>query len=299
MNILITGSSGLIGTDLKNRLKLDGHNILALQRNRLQNNTNFWLPSENIIQIDESKKIDAVINLAGESIAQGRWNSKKKDAILTSRVTTTKLISKTISEFTTKPEVFISASAIGYYGNTGDEFVDEESSQGSEFLSDVCSKWEEATKPASEAGIRTAQIRIGLVLSPLGGALPKMIIPFKMGLGGIIGNGKQYISWISINELINIICYIINQKNISGPVNLVSQNPVSNYEFTKTLGKVLKRPTFLPLPSLMAKIMFGQMADELLLSSKRVLPAKLKQSGYTFNDQNLEMTLQSILIKNQ
>lgn len=295
MNILITGSSGLVGTALKTSLLANGHTIYAMPRNKRGNVPFYWRPTANIIQYDESVRIDAVINLAGENIAEGRWNSKRKNIILNSRIQTTDLLSTTLAGLAHKPKVFISASAIGYYGNTGDQIVDENSHSGSDFLSEVARKWEQATRPASEAGIRTVHLRTGAVLSADGGMLNKMLMPFKMGLGGIIGNGQQYISWVSINDVVSMIQYLIENESLVGPVNLVAKQATTNYIFTKTLGAVLKRPTIFPLPAMMARIIFGEMADALLLSSTRVKPVKLQDAGYEFLDNDLEQALISLL----
>ncbi len=297
MNILITGSSGLIGTAFKELLKSKGHDVFGMPRSKQIDTPFYWQPSENFIQYDQSIPIDAVVNLAGENIAEGRWNGNRKNIILNSRVQGTQLLSTTLAKLEHKPKVLISASAIGYYGNTCDQTVDEASDSGSDFLSEVSQQWEQATRPAIEAGIRTVHIRTGAVLSPAGGMLNKMLVPFKLGLGGIIGSGRQYISWVSINDVSNMILFLIEGESITGPVNLVSKQASTNYTFTKTLGKVLKRPTIFPLPAMIARIVFGEMADALLLSSTRVKPKKLEEAGYNFIDQDLELTLRSLLKK--
>ncbi len=291
MNILITGSSGLIGTALKDSLSSNGHKVFPMLRNKLNNGPFYWHPPENKINIDDSIYIDAVIHLAGASIGDGRWTKKKKKNILDSREIGTRLLANALAKLKNKPQVLISGSAIGFYGNTGDKTVDESSNPGSDFLSDVCQRWEKATEPASKAGIRTVHIRMGIVLSSRGGTLQKMLLPFKMGLGGIIGNGQQYMSWVSIDDITGMIQYIIENESITGAVNLVSKKPITNYTFTKTLGSVLNRPTFFPLPAFAARMIFGEMADALLLSSKRVLPKKLEEAGYKFVDEDLEKTL--------
>lgn len=301
MNILISGSSGFVGKYLTKFLEEKGHNIFKLVRKASEvNNKNiFWNIEEEYIDKDKLENIDAVIHLAGESISGGRWTNQKKKKILESRVLGTRLISKAISELNNKPKVFISASAIGYYGNRNNETLDEKSSKGQGFLSDVCNKWEEETKPAKDSNIRTVNIRIGIVLSQDGGALEKMLLPFKMGVGGILGDGKQYMSWISIHDLINIINFSIN-NNIEGVINAVAPNPVTNSEFTKVLGQTLKRPTIFPLPKFVGKIVFGEMGDELLFSSAKVIPNKLKENNYSFIHNNLKDALEDILVnKNQ
>ena len=299
MNILITGSSGLIGSALNESLTSNGHKVFCMRRTQSKDEPFSWQPSENIIKIDQTIDLDAVIHLAGASIAGGRWNKQRKKIILESREIGTRLLSESLAKLENKPKVLISCSAIGYYGNSGEQIVDESSNPGSGFLADVCQKWENATKPASKSGIRTANIRIGIVLSPLGGALQKMLFPFKMGLGGIIGHGQQYMSWISINDITKSIQFIIEDNSIAGPVNLVSKNPATNQAFTKTLGSVLNRPTLFPLPAFVARLIFGEMADALLLSSTRVIPKKLEEAGYKFIDEDLQVTLKSLLGHNQ
>ncbi|GIW21997.1 MAG: hypothetical protein KatS3mg068_1004 [Candidatus Sericytochromatia bacterium] len=298
MNILITGSSGFIGKNLMKFLENEGHNIFRLVRKASEvNNKNiFWNIEEEYIDKDKLSNIDAVVHLAGENISSGRWTKEKKKKILDSRVYGTRLISKTLADLEKKPKVFISASAIGYYGDRGNESLDENSTKGNSFLSDVCYQWEKETEIAKQNGIRTINLRIGIVLSKDGGALEKMLLPFKMGLGGILGDGKQYMSWISIDDLINIINFCINKNNINGVLNAVSPNPVTNYDFTKILGKVLNRPAIFPLPKFVGKIIFGKMADELLFSSTKVFPKKLEENNYKFIHYSLKETLENIIL---
>ncbi len=294
MNILISGASGLIGKAIRDYSQKNGHKILSLQRKNPAI-TPYWNIEKQIVAIEQNDKIDAVIHLAGESIAEGRWNHNKKERILKSRIDGTKLLSEYFSKVEHKPKVFISCSAIGYYGHREDENLTEKSKEGTGFLSNVCQEWEKATAIAVQAEIRVVNIRLGMVLSGDGGALKKMILPFKIGLGGIIGNGKQYISWVTIHDIANAINHIIENQKIEGPVNIVTPNPVTNYDFTKILGKVLHRPTMLPLPALMAKIIFGEMAEELLLSSTKVTPEKLINSGFKFQYPELENAIISCL----
>lgn len=281
MKILLSGSSGLIGSELSEDLKSDGHEIVALPRT-------FEKP------IDFSG-VDAVVHLAGENIAAGRWTADKKQRIKESRIKGTTQLAQQLSLSKNKPSVFICASAIGYYGDRENEILDESSPPGTGFLPEVCIEWENATRPAEDAGIRTVRIRTGMVLSSKGGALKKMLPPFKLGGGGIMGNGTQYMSWISLEDEVAIIRYMIDNPHIEGSVNLVSPNPVTNREFTKTLGKVIKRPTIIPMPAFAARLLFGEMADALLLSSTRVFPNKLISSGYEFKHPTLETALRSLL----
>lgn len=299
MNILLTGSTGLIGTALSRHLKTQGHAIFPLYRNPATEKKHYWYPEQGRIHLDEDTKLDAVIHLAGENIADSRWSQEKKDRILNSRVRGTRLLAEAIAKLEQQPQVLISGSAIGYYGDTGDSIVDEESERGTGFLSDIATQWEAATRAAEDAGIRTIHIRTGIVLSPDGGVLKKMLTPFKMGLGGIVGNGKQYMSWISIDDVIAILSTMLVNDEMTGPYNLVAPDPATNYSFTKSLGKVLHRPTVSPLPAFMARLMFGEMADALLLSSSRVAATRLKDTGYEFADTDLTETLRRLLDKNR
>jgi uncharacterized protein len=237
---------------------------------------------------------DAVVHLAGESIV-GRWTTAKKAAIRSSRVSGTKNLAKALAEAPQRPRVFISASAIGYYGHRGEEILREQAPVGRGFLADVCREWEFATTAAADAGIRTAHTRFGIVLSAAGGALAKMLPPFRLGIGGNMGNGRQWWSWIDLQDVVGAITHIIKTSSLHGAVNVVSPNPVTNAEFTKTLAAVLSRPAVFPMPGFMARLVLGQMADELLLASQRVEPAKLVASGYVFRQPNLRNSLQAML----
>lgn len=295
MNILITGASGLIGRKVGRSLAEQSHQIIPLKRKSSSSNAPYWDIENGIIELGSQQEIDVVIHLAGESIAEGRWNQQKKERIRMSRVNGTRLISEYFSKTSYQPKVFISASAIGFYGNRGKEEVSENSAKGTGFLSDVCYQWEEASSKMSLSGVRVAIVRFGMVLSSDSGALKKLLLPFKMGLGGIIGDGQQYISWITIEDVVGIINHILKTEKLKGPINAVSPNPVTNYQFTKILGKVLNRPTIFPLPGFLAKIAFGEMAQELLLSSTKVIPQKLKEHNYTFKHPTLEKALIDIL----
>ena len=281
MNIMISGSNGLIGGNLKNALTHQGHNIIRLSRD-------FSKP------IDFSN-VDVVIHLAGENIAQKRWSEDQKNKIKNSRLIGTKQLSDQLAASEHKPSLFISSSATGYYGDRKDKDLDENSEPGTGFLPEVCVEWENSTKSAENAGIRTVHIRTGIVLSKEGGALKKMLPPFLFGAGGILGDGKQFMSWISIKDEINAILFIINNQTITGPVNLTAPNPVNNYEFTKILGKVIKRPTIAPLPGFIARLMFGEMADAILLTGNKVYPKKLIDAGFSFEHSTLDKALESVL----
>jgi uncharacterized protein (TIGR01777 family) len=238
-----------------------------------------------------------VVHLAGESIASGRWTDSKKRAIRESRVKGTSLLSDALARLSRPPSVFISASAIGFYGNRGDELLTEQSVPGEDFLSTVCVEWENATKHAMEKGIRTVHARFGVILDANGGALGQMLTPFRMGIGGRVGSGKQWMSWIALDDVVNGLKFLIADKAVQGPVNFVAPNPVTNAEFTKTLGRVLSRPTLFPVPAFGARLAFGELADALLLSSQRVEPSVLEDNGFLFSWPTLEPALRHLLIR--
>jgi uncharacterized protein (TIGR01777 family) len=297
MKVLITGSSGLIGSALIESMAANGHEVIRLLRKDFAEDSPVWDPENGVIDLADVKDIAAVVHLAGDNIAEGRWNDQKKDCILNSRVKGTKLLAGFFAASAHKPRIIVSASAVGVYGDRGVELVDETSEPGNGFLADVCKQWEEATASAVDAGIRVVNIRLGVVLSTAGGALKRMFLPFRMGLGGVIGSGKQYISWVSIDDVTGMIQYVIANESMRGPVNLVSPNAVSNREFTKTLGQVLHRPPIFPLPAFAARIAFGEMADELLLAGTRVVPKKLTDSGYKFRHPKLGEAFEHLLKK--
>jgi len=295
VKIIISGATGVIGSSLTPILRAERNEVIRLVRKK--NSTSccdvYWNPDNKILDSSVFTDADAVVHLSGENIAS-RWTPAKKEKIRHSRVNSTQFLSATISELKEPPKVFIHASAVGYYGNRGSETLTEESPPGSGFLSDVCQAWEEATKPASEKGTRVIHLRIGMVLSNKGGALVKMMRPFKLGLGGIIGSGNQYWSWISLDDLIGVISFLITEDSIAGAVNATAPNPVTNKEFTEVLGQVLKRPTIFPLPALAAKLAFGEMANDLLLASTRVEPVKLMKSKYCFQHSTIKNALNAI-----
>lgn len=295
MKILVTGSSGLIGSALSKALAADGHDVVPLPRKRFSEGAPFWDPENGVIDLAGIADIDAVVHLAGDSIAQGRWNDQKKARILDSRVKGTRLLAEYFAAASRRPQTFVSASAIGVYGDCQDTPVDEDSPPGSGFLAEVGKQSEAATAAAANAGIRVVNARFGIVLSPTGGALEKMLPPFRMGLGGVLGSGKQYLSWVSIQDVTQMLRHVLANEALRGPVNLVSPNPVSNREFTQELGRALHRPTLFAMPAFAARLAFGEMADEALLSSTRVLPKKLMASGYAFVHPELKGALAELL----
>lgn len=296
MKILIGGSHGLVGTALIKSFEAEGHEIFRLVRHAPTSKTEVeWSPDRYSIALARIEGFDAVVNLAGESIAEGRWTDEKKRRIRESRVKGTKLLGDALANLTVPPKTFVCASAIGYYGNRGDELLTETSAPGNDFLAKVCADWEEATALATEKGIRVVNARFGVILDTNGGALKKMLPPFRMGVGGRIGSGKQWMSWIALDDVIGGIKFALANESVKGPVNFVSPNPVTNAEFTKTLGKVLSRPTIFPIPAFAIKLMFGEMGEALLLGGQRVAPARLAGGGFEFSYPQLEAALGHML----
>jgi uncharacterized protein (TIGR01777 family) len=247
------------------------------------------------IDLEKLATADAVVHLAGENIANGRWNNDKKRRIRESREAGTRFLAESIARLQERPKVLLCASAIGYYGDRGDEELTEQSSPGMGFLPEVCIAWESACRPAAEAGVRVVNLRIGLVLSRDGGALRKMLLPFKLGAGGVVGGGKQWWSWIALDDLVRAMQQILTNEQLQGPVNGTAPQPVTNREFTKTLGKAISRPTIFPMPAFAARLALGEMANELLLASARVFPRRLQESGFKFQFPELEAALRHVL----
>ena len=297
MKILISGSHGLVGSALIKSLTANGHEVIRLVRHaRAVGSPEIeWQPDKGLIDKEHLEGLDAVVHLAGENIAEGRWTDEKKRAIRESRVKGTALLSETLATLHHPPAVFLSASAIGYYGDRGDELLTESSAPGNDFLADVCQQWEKATAPVAEKGIRTVLARFGIILAEHGGALAKMLTPFRMGIGGRVGDGKQWMSWIALDDVAGAIQFMLHDAAVNGPVNFVAPIPVTNAEFTKTLGSVLSRPTFLPVPAFGVRLAFGEMADALLLASQKVEPEVLKSRGFSFTLPRLEFALKHIL----
>jgi uncharacterized protein (TIGR01777 family) len=296
MKILVSGMSGPIGGELLPALVVSGNKVTRLVRRPPQSSDEIrWDPMRSIVP-ETVSGFDAVIHLAGESIV-GRWTSEKKAGMVDSRVQGTSHLAEALARASRKPRVLITASGIGYYGDRGEETLTEESGPGTNFLAGLCRQWEAATGAAAQAGIRTVQVRIGVMLSTEGGALPKMLTPFKLGLGGRIGTGRQYLSWISIDDVVGAILYALNAGQVRGPVNATAPNPATNSEFTRSLAEVLHRPAIFPMPTFAVRAIFGQMGDELLLASARVLPSKLQVSGYQFRRPELKTALMSLLKK--
>ncbi len=297
MKILVTGSTGLIGSTLVPALTSKGHGVIRLVRSTPKSGAAEvrWNPEQNYIDTAGLEGLDAVVHLAGENIAEGRWTDERKRRIRDSRVNGTRLLSEALAGLAAPPKAVLSASAIGYYGDRGEEILREDSAPGTDFLAGVCREWEAAARPAAQKGMRVVNLRFGVVLSKDGGALAKMLPPFQLGAGGKFGSGKQYMSWVALDDVVGVVDYALNNESLSGPVNVVAPHPVTNLEFTKTLGQVLSRPTLFPVPAFAARLVFGEMADALLLGSARVEPARLKVSGYTFQYPELKSALRHLI----
>jgi uncharacterized protein len=294
MNVLISGATGLIGSSLSQELESGGHRITRLTRSPEGPNDIRWDPDADIID-GSLEGHDAVVHLAGESIAEGRWTPSKKERIMESRKRGTRLLAESIAALPTPPGVMVSASAVGYYGDRGNEVLREDSSPGSDFLAEVCKAWEAAADPAREAGIRVVHPRFGIVLSPKGGALGTTLPIFKLGGGGRIGSGRQWWSWVALDDVVGAIVHALEDESVEGPVNVGSPNPMTNAEYTKVLGKVLNRPTFFAVPAPAIRTVIGGMADALLLASQRMQPVKLRETGYRFRYPELEDALRHLL----
>jgi uncharacterized protein (TIGR01777 family) len=295
MKVLISGATGMIGSALTRELESKGHQTTRLTRSPGSDDDVGWDPSAGEIDASRLEGVDAVVHLAGESIAEGRWTADRKRRILESRRQGTGLLARTIANLSEPPGVMVGASAVGYYGDRGNELLREDSGPGNNFLGEVCRVWEKAADPAREAGIRVVHTRFGIVLSPKGGALGTTLPIFKLGGGGRIGSGRQYWSWVALDDVVGSIIHALENDSVEGPINVGSPNPLTNAEYTKVLGKVLNRPTVFPLPAPAARLMLGEIADELLLASARMEPARLEETGYEFRYPELEGALRHLL----
>ena len=296
MKVLISGSAGLIGCALVSYFNHRDERVVRLTRARsIGGGEILWNPAARIVDLKNLEGFDAVVHLAGDPIAKGRWTPGKKAAIRDSRVKGTRFLSESLAKLSNQPKVLACASAIGFYGDRGDELLTEESSKGTGFLPEVGQEWEKACEPAMERGIRVVNLRFGIVLSPKGGALKLILPPFQLGLGGPLGDGKQWMSWVSIEDVVGSITHVLANESLRGPVNVVAPNPATNLEFTKTLGRVLKRPTLFPVPAFAVRLLFGEMANAALLASTRVEPKKLKYTCYRFRHPDLDLALHDLL----
>jgi uncharacterized protein (TIGR01777 family) len=296
VKVAVTGASGLIGSSLVPFLAGRGHPVLRLvRRTPATADEARWDPDGGTVDRAALDGLDAVVHLAGENLASGRWTEERKRRLYSSRVGPTRLLAQTLATLPRRPMVLVSASAMGYYGDRGDELLSEASPPGRGFLPQLCVDWENATQPAAAAGIRVVTTRTGLVLTPRGGVLGRMLPPFKAGIGGVLGSGRQYMSWIAIDDLLSALEHALTQPALSGPVNAVGPSPVTNREFTQALARVLGRPAIAPAPAFALRLMFGEMADAALLASTRVLPQRLVASGYRFRFPELEPALRHAL----
>jgi uncharacterized protein (TIGR01777 family) len=296
LRVVISGATGLVGSALAAFLTTGGHTVQRLTRRPQKTGDIGWDPSAGRLPNEELEGCDAIVHLAGENIAAGRWTSARKQLILESRVAGTRLLADTIARLSRPPQVFVSTSAIGFYGDRGDETLDESSTTGSNFLADVCRQWESATTAVRDLGnVRVAIVRLGVVLSPAGGALKQMLLPFRMGAGGVVGSGLQWMSWIALDDVIETIHSLLMRRELDGTFNAVAPENLTNAEFTHSLGRVLHRPTVFPMPAAAARLAFGEMADELLLASARVAPRRLIDAGFSWRMPQLDGALRHLL----
>ncbi|HEX8072558.1 MAG TPA: TIGR01777 family oxidoreductase [Pyrinomonadaceae bacterium] len=299
MKIIVTGASGLIGSALVPALVAAGHQVTALVRRATRDQTRpgvtevEWQPDAGQLDAAQLAGTEAAVHLAGEPIAEGRWTDEKKRRIRASRVESTRLLAETLARLEPRPRALVSASAIGYYGDRGAEVLTEASAPGNDFLAEVCQAWEAAAEPARAAGIRVMHPRIGFVLSGRGGGLPRMLVPFKLGVGGRVASGRQYMSWVALADVVGVVERALTDERLAGPVNTVAPQPLTNAEFTKTLGRVLGRPTIFPIPAFGLRLALGELAEALMLSSARVEPARLRAAGYEFEYPQLEAALRA------
>jgi uncharacterized protein (TIGR01777 family) len=299
MRVAVSGSTGLVGSEVVTVLSVAGHEVVRLVRRAPAPGEKDvrWDPEKGEIDAAGLEGLDAVVHLAGENIASGRWTAARKAAIRDSRVNGTRLLCDALAGLARPPKTLVCASAIGYYGDRGADVLTEKSPPGAGFLPDVCREWEAAAESAMRKGIRVVALRIGMVLSPRGGALSRMLPPFRLGLGGVIGNGRQYVSWVALDDLVGIVLHALQSGELRGPVNAVAPVPVTNRELTEALGKVLSRPTLFPVPAFALRLAVGEMADALLLASARVVPRRLEETGYRFRFPELWAALRYLLCR--
>ncbi len=296
MKILVSGASGLVGSALCPRLESSGEQVYRLVRHApARAHEIVWDPERGVADPAQLEGFDAVVHLAGESIGAGRWTEARKERIRSSRAVGTRGLAEALARVTRKPRAFVCASAVGWYGNRGDERLDETSPPGSGFLAEVCREWEAACEPLARAGVRVVNTRFGMILAPHGGALPKMLVPFRMGIGGRLGSGDQWMSWIALDDVLGGIRHVLARPDLSGPVAFTAPSPVTNAEFTRVLARVLRRPAIVPAPAIALRLVLGEMADELMLAGQRVLPAALQRAGYAFMHPELEGALRHVL----
>jgi len=295
MHVAITGSKGLVGAALVPFLTTGGPRVTRLVRSSPDAFDLLWDPTQGVRDLPRLEGVDAVVHLAGENIAAGRWTPRRKEEIRRSRVEGTRALCESLANLNRPPRVLVGASAIGFYGDRGDEVLSEASRPGSGFLAEVCQEWEAAAEPAERAGVRVVHLRFGMILSPAGGALKKMLVAFKLGLGGPVGSGRQFMSWIALDDAIGAVLHALCTNALTGGVNAVAPGALTNAEFCRVLGHVLSRPAVVPFPAVAARLLFGELAEALLLASTRVVPTRLEASGYQFRHPALEGALRHLL----
>lgn len=301
MRVAVSGSTGLVGSEVVASLSAAGNEVVRLVRRALAPGESAvrWDPEAGVIDAGGLEGCDAAVHLAGENIGAGRWNAARKAAIRDSRVKGTRLLCEALAGLDRPPMTLVCASAVGYYGDRGEEVLTEESPPGAGFLPGICREWESASEAAGRKGIRVVTLRIGVVLTPRGGALQRMLPVFRAGMGGVLGSGKQYVSWVALDDLTGIVLHALSREELRGPVNAVTPCPVTNRELTEALGKVLSRPTPLPVPSFALRLALGEMADPLLLASARVVPRRLEETGYHFRFPEIRAALRHLLGKRE
>ena len=297
MRVLVSGASGLLGSALCEAFRQRGDDVAKLVRKEWSSSGNeiLWDPVAQYLERGKIEGFDAAIHLSGENVGSGRWTERKKGEIIESRIRTTRLLARTFLQLESPPKTWVVASATGFYGNCGDRRLDEDESCGETFLAEVCRQWEDASHPARDKGIRVINTRFGLVMGGRKSPFTRMLFPFKLGLGGPVGPGTQYLSWITLHDAVRAILHVLATPSFEGPVNVVSPNPVRNQEFVSSLGRALNRPAVLPLPAFAARLLLGEMADDLLLASQRVIPRKLLESGFTFDYPELDQAIRHVL----
>ena len=294
--IVISGASGLVGRSLLKLLTSRGHVVLRLVREQPRSDSEIaWDPVRGELESTALEDVHTVVHLAGANIAERRWSEARKRVLLESREHGTRLLCETLARTRKPPELLIAASAVGYYGDRGDEWLDEQSAPGQGFLPELCQAWEAATEPARGAGIRVVNLRLGVVLAAQGGALARMRTPFRLGVGGVVGNGRQYLSWIALEDVLRVVEHLIASSEVAGPLNAVAPAPVTNREFTRILARVLHRPAILPVPAFLCRAVFGELGQTLLLEGARVCCARLEGSGFRFRYRELESALRAEL----
>jgi uncharacterized protein (TIGR01777 family) len=297
MKVLISGAGGLVGTAVADALRMDGHTVGQFVRpgGTARAGDVRWDPASGTVDLAAMEGADTVICLSGASVGEGRWTAERKNVLRSSRVDLTRVLVDSLGRLKKKPRVFVAASAIGYYGNRGDEILTEASTAGNDFIAQLARDWETETIRAEAVGIRTVILRFAVILSAKGGALARMVLPFKLGAGGRLGSGQQWMSWVGLEDVVEIVRAAISHEQMRGPVNVAAPGPVQNVEFTRVLARVLHRPAIFPAPAFALRIALGEMADALLLASQRVIPEKLRAAGYKFRYENLEGALREIL----